>query len=320
MKHRALATALLLLSAAQAGAVHPVDDSYTIARRFDGYRQAYPGISWPAIAPRSGQTIAFDLAYKNIGDRDLHIDVFSPPPRIKRDQGLVLVHGGAWRSGSKAHFYALANLLAQRGYTIFLPEYRLAPEARYPAGMDDIGDALAWVQAHASLYGLHADHIAVGGASSGGQMAALLAYRGAPAHAPDRRIPNALIDLDGVLDATSALALQYENAAGPNSPFAQWLGGAFEQAPATWREASAASHVGPHSPPTLIISSGAPRFTAGREQVLSVLQREGIRSASYTYAKAPHDFWLFEPFLDQTVSQIDSFLRAVATDRPRKAR
>lgn len=321
IKAKALAIASVLCLAAPSAANHPVDDSYTVARRFDGYRKDYPEIVWPAVAPRTGQTMAFDLAYKAVGDRDLHIDIFSPPQGIGRGQGLVLIHGGAWRSGSKTHFYALANLLAQRGYTIFLPEYRLAPEAPYPAGMDDIADALAWAQDHASDYALRADHIAVGGASSGGQMAALLAYRGAAAgHAPGRHPPNALVDLDGVLDATSPLALQYENAAGPNSPLAQWLGGSYEQAPALWREASAALHAGPRSPPTLIVSSGMPRFTAGREQVLSVLERNGIRTATFTYARSPHDFWLFQPFLGQAVDQIDTFLRAVDHDQARKGK
>ncbi len=304
---------LLLAIASQAIANHVVDDSYTVARRLDGYRSQYLGIALPVIAPRTGQTMAFDLAYKTVGGRDLHIDVFGPGQQRNLRQGLVLVHGGAWRSGSKTHFYALANLLAQRGYTVFLPEYRLTPEQRYPAGMEDIADALAWAQDQASRYGLRADDIAIGGASSGGQMASLLAYRGGRAGRP----ANALIDLDGVLDASSPLALQYENAA---APLAQWLGGSFEQVPDTWRDASAASHVGARSPPTLIVSSGAPRFTAGREQVTSVLKRNGIRTTTYVYAVAPHDFWLFQPFLDQAVNQITTFLQAVDADQARKTR
>lgn len=320
-KNLKMIAALLLSVAGPAVANRAIDDSYTVARRFEGYRSQYPGISLPVIAPQTGQTLAFDLVYKTVGDRDLHIDVFGPARRRNIGQGLVLVHGGAWRSGSKAHFYALANLLAQRGFTIFLPEYRLTPEKPYPAGMDDIADAMAWVQQHAPRYGLRADRIAIGGASSGGQMASLLAYGGAsPASSAARLSPNALIDLDGVLDATNPLALQYENAAGPASPLAQWLGGSFEQAPGLWRAASAASHVGASSPPTLIISSGAPRFTAGLERVLSVLHRNGTRTSTYTYTKAPHDFWLFDPYLNQAVSLITTFLRAVDADQAHKAK
>lgn len=314
MKAAALFATLALGIACPAEADHVVDDSYTVARRFEDYRSQYPGIAMPVIAPRTGQTMAYDLIYKSIGTRDLHMDVFSPAAQRSARQGLVLVHGGAWRSGTKAHFYALANLLAQHGFTVFLPEYRLAPESRYPAGMDDIADALGWAQSHAAHYGLRTDRIAIGGASSGGQMASLLAYRPTTDKGQSSLPPNALIDLDGVLDATTPLALQYENSAGPQSPLAQWLGGSFEQIPERWHDASAASHAGPSSPPTLIVSSGAPRFTAGREHVVEVLQRHGIRSATYIYTRAPHDFWLFEPFLDQAVTQISTFLLTVDAD------
>lgn len=304
---------------APAAADHVIDDSYSIARRFEGYKAQYPGIALPQVRPHTGQTMAFDLVYKTIGDRDLHIDVFGPAPARSVRQGIVLVHGGAWRSGSKSHFYALADRLAQRGYTVFLPEFRLTPEQPYPAGMQDIGDALLWVQRHAADYGLRAHRIAIGGASSGGQMASLLAYRGVSdgrgGKAPP---PNALIDLDGVLDATSPLALQYENAAGAQSPLAQWLGGSFEQVPDRWRDASAATHVGPDAPPTLIVSSGTPRFTAGWERVSSALHRHGIRTALYVYPRAPHDFWLFDPYLTEAVSQITTFLIAVDADARRK--
>ncbi|GAA0661342.1 acetyl esterase/lipase [Sphingomonas insulae] len=315
MKTPALLAALVVSIACPAHADHVVDDSYTVARRFEGYRTQYPGIAMPVIAPRTGQTIAYDLIYKSLGSRDLHIDVFAPPLKHRARQGLVLVHGGAWRSGSKAHFYALANLLAQRGFTIFLPEYRLTPEEPYPAGMDDIADALAWAQRQAKRYGLDADSIAIGGASSGGQMASLLAYHRTATAGRPFVPPNALIDLDGVLDATTPLALQYENAAGPQSPLAQWLGGSFEQIPGRWRDASAASHVGPASPPTLIVSSGAPRFTAGRDRVVAVLQRHGIKTTTYSYPRAPHDFWLFEPYLDEAVAQITTFLHTVDVGR-----
>lgn len=319
MKTLVLSAVLSLSLGGAAIANHVVDDSYTIARRFAGYRTQYPGIALPVIAPRTGQTLAFDLVYKTIGDRDLHIDVFSPAPRNSVGQGLVLVHGGAWRSGGKAHFYALANLLAQRGFTVFLPEFRLAPEQPFPAGMDDIADALTWAQRESPHYKLRAERIAIGGASSGGQMAALLAYRRA-SDAGGKTVlpPNALIDMDGVLDTTSPLALQYEDAAKEDSPLAQWLGGSFEQLPDAWRDAGAASHAGPASPPTLILSSGAPRFTAGRERVSAILQRNGIRTSTYIYPRAPHDFWLFQPYLDQAVVQIAAFLTSVDADRKRK--
>lgn len=301
---------------------HEVDDSYAVGQRFAQYEHEFPGIAWPAVTWMAGQSVLFDRPYRTAvdatGTRQLRMDIFRPAAEAPGGgQGIMLVHGGAWRSGDKSHFYALANLLAQHGHVVFLPEFRLAPEARYPAGMVDIGDALAWSRAHAGEFGLVADRIAVGGASSGGQMASLLAYAGPSGmfgSGAERRA-NALIDLDGVLDFTSPQALHFENAAGAQSPAARWLGGDYEHAGATWQAASAASYVGPQSPPTLIVSSGIPRFTEGKETVLASLARHGIRHSVYTFDKAPHDFWLFAPWLSVTADRIDAFLRDLPQTR-----
>jgi pectinesterase len=303
-----LAACLIPAALPGAGAAREADDSYTIGQRFAQYEGQYPGIAWPAVTWREGQSVLFDRPYKTVDGRDLHIDVFRPVKALR--QGIVLVHGGGWRAGNKSHFYALAGLLAQRGYTVFLPEFRLSPEAPYPAGMTDIGDALAWARGHAAGFGLDPRRIAIGGASSGGQMAALLAYAGPSGRfgPGTERTANALIDLDGVLDLTTAQALSFENAAGDASPAARWLGGSYEHAAARWRDASAATHVGPASPPTLIISSGIPRFTEGKNAVIAALRRNAIPHRVHAFAKAPHDFWLFDPWLPQVAREIDGFL------------
>ncbi|MFX7918446.1 alpha/beta hydrolase, partial [Acinetobacter baumannii] len=89
------------------------------------------------------------------------------------------VHGGAWASGNKSHSYPFANLLAQRGYAVFMPEFRLSPEAPYPAALHDVNAAILWVKGRAAEFGMRPDGLAIGGDSSGGQMAALLAYSAA---------------------------------------------------------------------------------------------------------------------------------------------
>ncbi|PKP93318.1 MAG: alpha/beta hydrolase [Alphaproteobacteria bacterium HGW-Alphaproteobacteria-16] len=318
-----LGLTLLSAMAAPPAAAAPreVDDSYTIAQRFDQYKDRYPGIAWPAVTLLRGQEIRFDRAYNQTPSRTLAIDIFKPPRRRNSGFAILLVHGGAWRSGDKHHFYALASRLSQRGHTVFLPEFRLAPEAPYPAGMIDIADALAWVRTQAASFAIQPNRIIVGGASSGGQMAALLAYAGPQGLFGDagRTSIAALIDLDGVLDFTDPRALQFENAAGPDSPAARWLGGSYEQQPARWREASAASHVGPASPPTLILGSGIARFTVGREKVLTELGRHRILSEAHDFAAAPHDFWLFDPWLPQVAARIDAFIARLPRGQKEKA-
>ena len=120
----------------------PVDDSYTVSSRLLVNQAQHPDFRQPALTMVEGQEIRFDQLYKTVAGRELHADIFLPPLGRKRGQAIVLVHGGGWHSGNKSNFYAIANLLAQRGYVVVLPEFRLGPEAGYPAGLLDVtGDA-----------------------------------------------------------------------------------------------------------------------------------------------------------------------------------
>ncbi|MFK7887167.1 MAG: alpha/beta hydrolase fold domain-containing protein [Gammaproteobacteria bacterium] len=284
-----------------------------MAERFDRYRQHAPELAWPDVVPQTGQRMQFDRRYKRTDSRDLHMDVFVPAPLVANAYPVMLVHGGGWRSGSKAHLYPLANSLAQRGYTVFVPEYRLSVEALYPAAMVDLNDAIRWIHEHALTYDLRPDRLAVGGGSSGGHLAALLAYTqdqrlSRPSDTPSPSV-SALIDMDGVLDFTSPLALRYENKRGDASAAGLWLGGAFEKIPKRWREASPVYHITASAPPTLILGSGQSRFTAGSDEVLRKLSALGIHAELIEYNKIIHTFWLFEPYLSDVVTRIDRFIQ-----------
>lgn len=311
----ATAGAMLAVATVQAApaALRQVDDSYTPSQRYDAYHAQHPELALPEVRFEAGQRVLFDRRYRRIGARELHVDVFLPPPARANHAGLLLVHGGGWRAGNKSNFYPMASLLAQRGYVVFLPEFRLSPEAPYPAGLVDLNDAMAWAKAEAAGFEVDPDRIAIGGESSGGQMAALLAYTARTRLYKSRpgaeTGASALIDIDGVLDLTSPLALRYENAAGDASPAALWLGGSMERVPARWREASAALHADGRSPPTLVITSAEPRFTAGVEATCTELHARGTRCEVAPFPGTPHAFWLFDPYVEQVAERIDAFLR-----------
>jgi pectinesterase len=313
-----LAACLFSGGAGLAQTIIPVDDSYTVSSRHASNRAAHPEFQLPSLTMVAGQQIHFDRLYSSVGGRELHLDIFAPPADRNRGEAIILIHGGAWRSGNKSNFYAIANLLAQRGYVVFLPEYRLAPEALYPAGLIDINAAVAWVSAHAATYHIDPARIAIGGESSGGQMAALIAYTGGSSRYTADGTPSpkvsALIDIDGVLDFTSAGALPFENAAGPKSSAALWLGGSWGQRPEIWKEASPATHVGPHAPPTLVISGEHPRFTAGIETVLPTLDKHRIANSRRHFPGLPHAFWLFEPYATDVANTIDAFLQQLRVE------
>ena len=170
MKYRHILVLVMaaLVSVASLAKDITVDDSYSPGERFARYKASHPELEWPVQTFRAGQSIAFERPYKRVDGRDLHADFFYPSVENQNGQAVVLVHGGGWRSGNKSHFYPLANLLAQRGYVVMTPEYRLSVEARYPAGMTDISDAISWLRQRAEDFSINPEKIALGGGSSGG--------------------------------------------------------------------------------------------------------------------------------------------------------
>ena len=324
MKFLLSCAALLVAISAQAKD-YPVDDSYSVSQRFYAYRDKHPELKEPVLTFTEGQKVLFDRRYKVADDRELHLDVFQPAEDKANQQAIMLIHGGGWRSGNKSHFYAMANLLAQRGYVVFTPEYRLSMEAQYPAGLVDINDAIVYVKAHAAAFGFDPTRLAIGGGSSGGHMAGLIGntantslFKGETPDA-DTRV-HAVVDLDGVLDFTHPLALASENKRKDKSAAGMWFGGAYEDTQAKWEEASTAKHIDADSPPMLIISSGQMRFTAGKDEVLSKLHEHAIASEYFQYEDNIHTFWLFEPYLSETVARIDHFLSQTALTHNESAR
>lgn len=97
---------------------------------------------------------------------------------------LLFFHGGGFTIGSIQTHDRLARALAHEGRChVFSVEYRLAPEHRFPAAVDDAFAALDWLLAQAEVLGVDRSRIAVGGDSAGGTLAAATAI-----HARDRGI------------------------------------------------------------------------------------------------------------------------------------
>ncbi len=86
---------------------------------------------------------------------------------------LIYFHGGGWSLGSLNSHVTLCRQLSKTSEcTVVSVEYRLAPEFPDPAALDDARLVYAWCYVHADSLNIDADKIAVGGDSSGGNLAA----------------------------------------------------------------------------------------------------------------------------------------------------
>jgi acetyl esterase/lipase len=152
---------------------------------------------------------------------------------------VLVIHGGSWQRGSRSEMARFARRLVQAGYAVYNIDYRLAPEHRYPAQLEDVRAAFAWLHGRARSLSVDPDRIAVMGYSAGAHLALLLGLAdsgGAPR-------PRAVVAGGAPSDLTAY----------PNSPtLAALIGDSGTALPDVYAEASPISHVSPGDPPVLL--------------------------------------------------------------------
>lgn len=303
---------------AQTSAI-PRDTSFTVYSAFIKEKKKYPFIRIAEPKLPEGVLSKENIVFSSIGNRDIHLNVFYPGKKNKKGYpGVILIFGGGWKSGDESMSIPMAQQIAARGYVAVAVEYRLSPEAKYPAAVHDIKAAIRYMRANASAFNLDKTKIATHGVSAGGQLAALVGttngkekFEGNGGNAEQSSDVQAIIDIDGIL------AFKHPESA-EGKVASEWLGGTYEEKPETWIEASALTHVDKNTPPTLFINSSLPRFHAGRDDMIQKLDSLGIYSEAHTIPDTPHPFWLFHPWFEQTVTYTVDFLDKVFKERNNK--
>ncbi len=110
-------------------------------------------------------------------DREMQrLDVYRPKQAQGEDLPIIIsVHGGAWMYGDKERYQYYCMSLAQRGFAVVNFTYRLAPESKFPAQLEDVNLVCKWVMKRAGRFHFDTERIFAVGDSAGAHLLGLYA-------------------------------------------------------------------------------------------------------------------------------------------------
>jgi acetyl esterase/lipase len=196
---------------------------------------------------------ANDLVYTKAGDVELKLDLARPDGGEGPFPAVLVIHGGAWRSGDKASNRGALAEFARRGYVAISPQYRFCPRVTFPAQVHDVKAAVRWLRAHKDEYKVDPDKIGAVGFSAGGHLSLMLGLTGpddglegdVSPGAPSSKVQAVVnyfgptdFKADDLPDATKPLVRDF-------------LGGTPAEKPEAAAKASPISFVTPDDPPVL---------------------------------------------------------------------
>lgn len=127
-----------------------------------------------AFDPAKLGTTERNVPYCRAGGSTLLMDVYYPRTADGRWPGVVFVHGGGWTGGDKSQGGPEVPALRDAGFLVFSVNYRLGPQHRFPAMIEDVKCAVRFLRANSSGFNLDPERIGAWGSSAGGHLAALL--------------------------------------------------------------------------------------------------------------------------------------------------
>lgn len=249
------------------------------------------------VMPRPNQIIP----YKQIGDTNLTLHIFTPPEHQSTDStpAIVFFFGGGWITGSPSAFYPQSAYLASRGMVAICADYRT--RSRYKTTpkecVQDGKSAIRWIRVHAAELGIDPDRLAAGGGSAGGQVAAATAtVKGFNEEGEELSVscrPSALVLFNPVFD---------------NGP----KGYGYDRVREYWRGFSPIDNIDRDVPPTTIFLGTKDKLVpvATAERYQQLVESMGVRCDLHLYEGQPHSFFNRAKYYE-TLLETDKFLTSI---------
>lgn len=180
-----------------------------------------------------------NIVYGETNDEYVTADLYRPSKNNIELPVIVLIHGGAFQSGSKDMYKSLGSKLATDGYFVMAINYRLSTPtyATYPGVLEDIKQAMNWIVFHAHERGLDPTKIGLIGDSAGAYLATMFSLT----HQPFSYRICSVVAVYGIYDLSAEC--REEKYASDTNMFAQFLGIPYKQNPEAFDSASPISHI-----------------------------------------------------------------------------
>ncbi|MFT5709423.1 MAG: acetyl esterase/lipase [Halioglobus sp.] len=275
--------------------------------------------SWlqPFNYPREGVRVHSHISYGEAGKRNL-LDIYQPvTPREGGSPILLQVHGGAWIIGSKEEqAKPLMYHMSQRGWICVAINYRLSPQAAFPAHIIDVKKAIAWIKDNIAEYGGDPNFIAITGGSAGGHLSSLAALT------PNRaQWQPGFEEVDTTLQAAVPFYGVYDFLDRYNIRTGMSMDGMIadkvmqcskEGNRELWDECSPLSHVSAEAPPMYVIQGSHDSLVWVEEARVFVSALQSVSLNPVAYAELPgaqHAFEIFHSVrTDEVVNSVADFL------------
>lgn len=228
---------------------------------------------------------------------------------------LLVVHGGAWRSGNRREQQGFNCAMARQGYVVFAVDYRLAPAWHYPAPLEDLEAAVVWIDARAESLRLDPARGHVLGRSAGGQLALELAY--GPLSHRFRLAVGLYAPADMIYAGTAPFNRRIIDA---RAVLADYLGARHAERPELYSAASPLLKVRPGLPPTLLLHGHGDVMVAfvHTRRLAAALKAVEVPVLALDLPWMEHggDVWSVGPSAWVVFDTVLAALRAVAVDAP----
>lgn len=126
------------------------------------------------VVPSGDYQRIADISYGSTARQKL--DIYKPNTTTRAAPVVIFFYGGSWQNGSKDDYRFVAEALTSRGYVVAIADYRVYPEVRYPAFLEDSAAVAKWTLDHVREYGGDTGRLYLMGHSAGAYNAAMLLF------------------------------------------------------------------------------------------------------------------------------------------------